>query len=135
MQLSNVKRIIVEDFSKEDRETISKLAIILNSFMDEVVQLSRKNISFDNLNRTLVTLDIKVDANGKPQGVSKINTNLSTYRGKNIIDVQTLQSGTANVISTPYLDCTPEGNGIVRINRFYGLPVNTKVRVTIEFIG
>lgn len=135
MQLSNVKRIIVEDFKQEDRDAVAKLATILNSFMDEVTELSRKNINFDNLNRSLVTIDIKVDANGKPQGVSKINTNLKSYRGKNIIDVQTLQSGTVNVVSTPYLDCTPEGNGIVRINRFYGLPVNTKVRVTIEFIG
>ena len=135
MQLPNVSRIIVEDFKDEDRETVAKLATILNQFMDSVVELSRKNINFDNLNRSLVTIDIKVDANGKPQGVSKINTNLKSYRGNNIIDVQTLQSGTSNVVSTPYLDCTPEGNGIVRINRFFGLPVNTKVRVTIEFIG
>lgn len=135
MQLSNVKRIIVEDFKQEDRETVSKLATILNGFMDEVTELSRKNINFDNLNRSVVTLDIKVDASGKPQGVTKINTNLKSYRGKNILDVQSLQSGTPNVVSVPYLDCTPEGNGIVRINKIYGLPVNVKVRVTIEFVG
>jgi hypothetical protein len=135
MILSNVKRIVVEDFKQEDRETVSKLANILNSFMDEVVELSRKNINFENLNRSVVVLDIKVDANGKPMGVSQINTNLRSYRGKNIIDVQNFQSGAANVTSVPYLDCTPQGNGIVKINRFYGLPVNAKVRVTIEFIG
>lgn len=135
MQLSNVKRIIVEDFKQEDRDSVAKLANILNSFMDEVIELSRNNIDYNNLNRSLVVLDIKVDASGKPQGVSKINTNLKTYKGKNILDVQSLQPGGANVISVPYLDCTPEGNGIVRINRFYGLPVNVRVRVTIEFIA
>jgi hypothetical protein len=135
MQLSNTKRIIVEDFKSEDRETVAKLATILNAFMDEVIELSRKNINFDNLNRSLVTIDISVDATGKPMGVTQINTNLATYKGKNIVDVQSLKAGVANVISTPYLDCTPQGNGIVRINKIYGLPVGTKVRVTIEFIG
>jgi hypothetical protein len=135
MQISNVKRIIVEDFKSDDRELVSKLATILNSFMDEVVQLSRKNIDYDNLNRSVVTIDITVDASGIPVGVNQINTNLRTYRGKHILDVQTFKAGSPNVISTPYLDCTPQGGGIVRINRFFGLPVNTKVRVTIEFIG
>lgn len=135
MQLSNVKRIIVEDFDKEDRETVSKLATILNQHMDEVVELSRKNIGFDNLNQNVVTIDITVDSNGVPQGVSKINTNLRTYGGKSILDIQSLKAGTPNVISAPYLDCTPEGGGIVRINRFFGIPANTKVRVKIQFFG
>lgn len=135
MQLSNVKRIIVEDFPKEQRETVSKLATILNSFMDEVIELSRKKVDFDNLNRSLITIDVTVDANGKPIGVTQINTNLKTYKGKNIIDVQSLKVGSPNVLSTPYLDCTPQGNGIVTINKIYGLPVNVKVRLTIEFIG
>jgi hypothetical protein len=135
MQLPNVKRIIVEDFPKETRETVAKLANILNEHMEQVVQLSRKNIGTDNLNESVVTIDITVDANGIPQGVSQINTNLSTYGGKEIIDVQSLKSGVANTISAPYLDCTPQGSGIVRINKFYGLPANTKVRVKIKFFG
>lgn len=135
MQLPNVSRIIVEDFDKDDREVVSKLAVILNQFMDSVVELTRKNIGFDNLARSLVTIDITVDSTGKPIGVSQINTNLKTYKGKNILDVQSLKAGVANVNSTPYLDCTPQGNGIVRINRFFGIPANVKVRVTIEFIA
>lgn len=135
MQLDNAKRIIVEDYPKESRETVAKLAGILNDFMDQVVQLSRKRVDFSNLNRSLVAIDITVDGTGKPVGVSQININLSSYSGKNIVDVQSLKAGVANVISAPYLDCTYQGSGIVKINKFYGLPVNTKVRVTIEFIG
>ena len=135
MQIPNVSRIIVEDFKQEDRETVAKLAAILNQFMDSVVELSRKNIGFDNMDRNLVSIDITVNSQGIPIGVNQINTNLTTYRGKNILDVQSLKPGTTNVTSTPYLDCTPQGNGIVRINRFYGIPANVKVRVTIEFIG
>ena len=133
MQLPNVKRIIVEDFPKESRDVVAKLANILNEHMEQVVQLSRKNVGIDNLNRNIVTIDITVDSNGIPQGVSQINTGLTTYGGKHIIDVQSLKSGVDNVTSGPYLDCTPQGSGIVKINRFYGLPANTKVRVKIEF--
>lgn len=135
MQLDNVRRIIVEDFKKEDHELVSKLAATLNTFMDQTTDLSRKKIDYDNLNRSLVTLDITVNASGQAQGVTLINTNLSTYNGNKIVDVQSLKAGAANVISAPYLDCTPQGGGIVKINKFYGIAPNTKVRVKIEFIG
>lgn len=133
-QISNVRRIIVEDYPEESRETVGKLASVVNPFMDEVTDLSRKKINFDNLARSLVTIDITVDANGMPKGVSQINTTLSSFSGKNIVHVQSL-SGGANVVSSPYLDCTYQGNGIVRIVKFYGLPVGKKVRVSIEFIA
>lgn len=134
MQVSNVKRIIVEDFPKEDRETVSKLASILNQFMDETVELSRKNVDFDNLKRSKIALDVTLDANGIPQGAAQIKIGLTSYSGKNIVDVQNLQGG-ANVISSPYLDCTYQGNGIVKINKFHGLPLGVKLRITVEFIG
>lgn len=133
-QLSNTRRIIVEDFPEEDRETVGKLATVINAFTDEVVDLTRKKINFDNLARSLVTIDITVDANGMPKGVSQINTTLSSFSGKNIVHVQSL-SGGANVVSSPYLDCTYQGNGIVRIVKFYGLPPNKKLRISIEFIA
>lgn len=134
MQLSNVRRIVVEDFKQEHRETVGKLSEILNSFMDEVIELSQGNITIDNLNRTIVKADFTVDATGKPMGVSQINTGLTTYSGNKIINVQSL-SGGDNVISSPYLDCTFQGNGLVKVNKITGLPAGKKLRLTIEFIG
>lgn len=134
MNLSNVRRIIVEDYPAEDRETVAKLATVLNSFMDEVVTLSRNKVDYDNLNRSLVVLDLQVDENGTPKGLDKINTKLTTYTGNKIVNVQSLQGG-ANVTSAPFLDCSPLGNGLVRINKFHGLPASKKLRISIEFIG
>jgi hypothetical protein len=134
MKLSNVRRIIVEDFPEETRSTVEKLAVVLNSFMDETTALSRNNINYDNLNRSLVVLDLQVDPNGTPKGINQINTKLTTYTGKHILEVQSLQGGD-NVTSSPYLDCTWQGNGLVRVNKFHGLPANKKLRITIEFIG
>lgn len=134
MQLSNVRRIIVEDYKEDDRDTVAKLATVLNSFMEEVVSLSRKNVSFDNLNRSLVVIDLTVGSDGTPKGLDKLNTQLKTYSGNKIINVQSLQGG-VNVTSAPFLDCSPLGNGLVRINKFHGLPANKKLRISIEFIG
>lgn len=134
MQLSNVRRIIVEDFEKDHRETVGKLADVLNEFMTEVVELSQGNIGIDNLTRTIQQIDIQVSSTGVPVGVSQIRTGLTSYSGHKIINVQSL-SGGDNVISAPYLDCLYQGNGIIKINKFIGLAPNKKLRVTIEFIA
>lgn len=134
MRLNNVRRIVVEDYGKEHRETVAKLAEILNSFMEEVTLLSQGNIDIDNLTRNIVKIDITVDEAGKPKGVTQIQTGLNSYSGKNIIDVQSFIVGD-NVISSPYLDCSYQGNGLVKIHKFTGLPSGKKLRVTIEFIA
>jgi hypothetical protein len=134
MQLSNVRRIVIEDFAKDDRAVVQKLAEIINPFMTEVIELSVGNIDYDNLARSKVTVDVTVDASGNVIGVSQINTQLQSYSGNKIIHVQSLV-GSANVISAPYLDCTYQGNGIVKINKLYGLVVGKKTRVTFEFIA
>jgi hypothetical protein len=134
MQLSNVRRIIIEDFPEEQRETVGKIATIVNPFMEEVVELSRKRVNYDNMARSLVTIDITVDETGKPKGMGQINIGLPSYSGKTIVHIQSL-SGGDNVVSTPYLDCQYQGNGVVKINKFFGLPANKKVRVSIEFIA
>lgn len=134
MQLSNVRRIVIEDFKKEDRAVVEKLAVILNPFMDDVVTLTQGNIDYDNLARSKVTVDLTVDATGTVIGVTQINTQLQSYSGNKIINVQSLV-GSSNVISAPYLDCTYQGNGIVKINKMYGLVVGKKTRVTFEFIA
>jgi hypothetical protein len=135
MQISNVRRIIVEDFPEKERDSIGKLATVLNSFMEEVVDLSRNNISYDNLARAKVVLDLVLNASGIPKGVTQINTTLPSISGAIIINAQVLQGGGPNVISSPYLDYSNLGNGTIKINKFHGLPENKKMRITIEFIA
>lgn len=134
-QISNTRRIIVEDFAQEDRDAVAKLSSTLNPFMDEIIDVLRNNLDYENLNRSKIVFDVVVDATGKPNINTQINTGLSSFSGKHIIDVAGVNSASDVVISTPYLDCTYQGNGIVRINRVLGLPASKKMRVTVEFIG
>jgi len=134
MQISNPRRIIVEDFPKESRPVVEKLATVINSFQEEVVTLTQGNIGIDNLNRSIVSIDVVTDATGKPQALTQINTQLSSFSGHKIINVQSINGGDP-VISTPYLDCTFNGSNAVKVNKFYGLAPSKKLRITIEFIG
>lgn len=134
MQLPNVRRIIPEDFPEESRPVVEKLAGIINQFMQDTVELSRKNIGYDNLNRSLVTIELQVDGTGKPKTVTQINTGLSSYKGAIVLDVQSL-SGGDNVISAPYIDFSALSGKSVKINKVFGIEANKKVRITVEFIG
>ena len=91
MQIPNSRRITVEDYQEDHRDTVSKLANSLNTFMDDVVDLTRKNIGADNLNRHIVKMDITVDGSGNPIGVSQMNIGLKTFAGKNILDIHTFR--------------------------------------------
>lgn len=134
-QLPNVRRLMVEDFPEESREVVSGISEILNSFMDDVVDLSRNNIDYANLARKKVEYDVSVDANGIPlQGANKINVGYTNPSGAIVINVQGIQNSNDRVISTPYVDFTAIGNGFVQVNKVFGLPINKKMRITLEFI-
>jgi hypothetical protein len=135
VQLENVRRIITEDYSKDDQEVVSKLAGVLNQFMDDVVELSRKNVGYDNLLRSKINFDCTVDASGVPIGNNLINLGLPSYSGKTVIDVLPLQNNADRVISAPYIECAYQGNGFVRVLRVLGLPPGKKMRVVVEFIA
>ena len=63
--MDSVRRIRVEDYPEESRATISALAPILNSFMEQVVNIMDGNIDYENLRRDLVTVDVTT-VNGVP---------------------------------------------------------------------
>lgn len=134
-QLPNVRRIMAEDFPEDAQEIIAPLSEILNSFMDDVNELSRNNVDYANLARVKVEYDVSTDASGNPlNGANKINVGYTSPSGAIVINVRGLQNSNDKVISTPYVDFTPIGNGFVQINKAFGLPANKKMRLTIEFI-
>lgn len=65
-KLSNVIRINPSDFPKDDQQLVSKLAGILNYFMQEVVDAFEGNINFDNTNFESTEITVTVDSLGVP---------------------------------------------------------------------
>jgi len=130
-RLNNVRRINSQDFDPELQETIEKLGYILNSFMQEVVDMSNKNINFDNLDQNLITLNIEVDTLGKPIGVNKINVGKSNPKG--ILVIRAINTSNAANISndTPFIYFTPNGTNLVTIDKIVGLIPNNTYNLTI----
>ena len=134
-QLDSIKRIVKEEFKSEDRETIEKLAFILNSFMTQVIDTVNGKIDFRNLNQEVKTINVVVNSNGVPTTTTKIKHNLLTkIQGIICIDARNLTNTTLYPTNAPFLSFTP-GEGVATIKNITGLQANNKYSLTLILIG
>lgn len=130
-RLTNVQRIIIEDFQEEDRETVSKLANILNYFMTQVTDTVNGRLDYENINKQAVTVDVTVDASGKPIQT----TNFSAQQGllgASVIRAQNLTNSAVFPTGQPFVSFTPVQSGLYRVSNITGLQPNNKYRLTLE---
>lgn len=132
-KLSDIRRIIPEDFSKEAQEVIEGVAGSYNEFADEIYQVVNGQLDFDNLARAKVSLDISFDSTGKPVGNASIATSLGFVSMLHIGKIQNLTNA-SRISQVPYLDWSFQGNGIVKINYGVGFTAGIKYRLTLELI-
>lgn len=132
-KLSDIRRIIPEDFSKESQEVIEGIAGSYNDFADEIYQVVNGQLDFDNLARSKISIDISFDSTGKPVGNASINSGLSFVSMLHIGKIQNLTNA-SRISQIPYLDWSFQGNGIVKINYGTGFTAGIKYRLTLELI-
>lgn len=131
--LTNVQRIIIEDFQEEDRDTVQKLANILNYYMTQNTDIINGRLGFDNMNRKLVTIDVTTDSNGKPIQDVTFSTNQGAI-GLSVINAQNLTNSVVPVDSNPFISFTPIQSTLYKVNNIKGLPANNNFRLTVEVI-
>ena len=131
MKINNVRQIRAEDFEKELQQPMSQLGSILNSFMQEVVELADKRIDFENKVEILKTIDITVDSNGTPVLNNKVAVDKSSIRGTQVINALNLTNTRTYPTQQPYISYTALGGGFIQINNITGLQANNKYRLTI----
>lgn len=130
--LNNPRDINPQDFPEETQQTVEKLAYIINPFMQEVVNLSNKNIGFENLSFNLISISIEVDSSGKPLQVNKMNVgNMTNPKGTIIIDAINLTNAANISNQAPFLYFTSTGTNFVTINKIVGLIPNNKYQLNI----
>jgi len=79
MKVTNLKRLVVEDFESDDQEMITKVAFSYNPLIEQITQAFNGNIDFDNLNQEVLTFEVELDATGKPKADIELRSSL---RGK-----------------------------------------------------
>lgn len=133
-KLSDIRRIIPEDFEEDFQSSAEKIAGSYNEFADELYEVVNGQLDFDNLARAKVSLDISFDATGKPTVNSNISSKLSYVSMLYIGKIQNLTNPSSKITQVPYLDWTYKGNGIVGINYGVGFISGNKYRIVIELI-
>lgn len=130
-RLNNVQRIIIEDFQQDDRETVSKLANILNYFMTQTTDIINGRLDYDNINKQLVTIDVTVDENGTP--IQAVNFAAeSGLKGGVVIKAQNLTNSVVYPLAQPFISFTPVQSGLYKVNNIKGLQAGNKYRLTYE---
>lgn len=133
MKLDNVRRIIVEDFPKEDQTTIGKLADVLNSFMEQTVNVINGNISQENLARPIVKFKVRVNGTGIPLQTTKFSARIGII-GSVIVNVKNESSNSVFVNLSPFMSFEPLGNGIYTVKQVTGLNPNDEYIITVELL-
>lgn len=132
MKLSNTRQIRAEDYDDEYTDLITQLGSVLNSFMQEVVELTDGRIDFENLNQNIKTFDITVNSSGVPiQTPFKVGLGKTGIRGIQVINTYNLTNSTGYPTSQPYINFTPIGGDLIRIQSVTGLLPNQKYQLTI----
>ena len=133
-KLSDIRRIVPEDYEEDFQESAGMIAGSYNEFADEIYQIVNGGLDFDNLARSLASIDITFDASGNPVGNSNISTNLSYVSMIHLGKVQNLTNGSARLTQIPFIDWTYSGNGAVKITYGIGFSAGVKYRLTLEII-
>jgi hypothetical protein len=135
MRLDNIRRIITDDYKKEDRDSVGKLGLILNGFMQQIYDGLQKNINFDNLNREALVLTIQVDSTGKPKITTKFSSKLSKVIGITVINCVNNVKSTVYPVSWPGVSFTQINKTVYEIKNISGLLANNDYNLTLELIG
>lgn len=135
MRLSNIKRIVVEDFPQEYRELVDKIAYVINPMLDQLVTGLNKNINLENLSREITTFTVIVDADGTPTIPTQMKTNLqSRILGMNVINAQNTTSSNTYPDTAPFVSWTVNGN-IITVKNITGLQAGERYSLSVEIIS
>lgn len=122
-RIPDLKNIITEDFDDKDQDLINKLAFPINNFMQQVINVLKNGVDFNNLNQQIVTFTLTVDSAGKPttsvQFRNKLNTKLIGIVCINAINTSSIQRFP---VATPFISFSEDAR-LVTINNIVGLGV------------
>lgn len=130
-KVPDLKRVTVEDFSKDDQPLVKKLAFIINSFHEQVRSALNKNIDFDNLDQELRVLTIPTGDNSQPLSDIVFKSGLANrVQGINVIRTIITSSNTSFPTQLPVISWS-QNNTLVKIEFIGGLSPNTEYQITI----
>ena len=134
MKFQLFKRLVSEDFDKEQQSLIGKISAVYNPLVDQLNTGLHNNLDFNNFNQQVTSFVVSVSATGVPTTLLQLTPTLSTsVKGILCIDVANTTDSTL-LTGAPFVAFT-RNNGIVTINQITGLVTGKKYNVTVILIG
>jgi len=130
-KISNFRRLKSDDFPEEFQEAIGILSEYYNFFGNEVTGALNGDITIENLDRSMVTIEMTVGDNGVPIGNSKFGSS-SGFSGSTVKNIVNLTNPSALLPSAPFVDYISSGAGIYTIRKINGLIANNRYRIVLE---
>jgi hypothetical protein len=126
MKINNVTQIKAEDFPEDAQQMAEQLGLVLNPFMQQVVEITDNRLDFENRVENFKQLEMTVDATGKPVLNDKINVEKSRIRGISIIAAFNQTNVAGYPTQQPFISYTVLGGGTIKVNNISGLLPNQK---------
>jgi hypothetical protein len=133
-KLSNYRRIYKKDYPETFQEAIDILAITVNQSFDEVYQALNKNITFaDNINATIATISVSVDANGTLLNSAsfKLNTGQTSVQGIIVINATATVANSAVWPTSGVFVGFSAAKDIVTLSKVQGLQASITYQLTL----
>lgn len=133
-KLSDIRRIIPEDFPSESRDLAERIGGSYNEFADEIYGVVNGELDFENLARRMISVEVTFTETGALKVPVNINSGLGFVSMVHIGKAQNLSNSTAKFTQAPYIDWSHQGNGLVRLNYGIGFVAGARYRLTLELI-
>lgn len=122
-RIPDLRLITKEDFDGKDQALIDKIAFPINNFMQQVVNVLKNGVDFNNLNMQIITLSVSVNSTGYPVSAIQFKNNLSTkVIGMICINAINQSSTIRFPTAQPFISWSQNSN-VLAINNISGLPI------------
>ena len=130
-RIPDLKRITVEDFSKEDQPLVKKLAFIINSFHEQVRSALSGNLDFTNISQEIKNIEFTTGDNAQPLNTVNFTSGLA-QRVQGIILVRAVitSNNLAFPTQAPIISWS-QNNQIINLNYIGGLEPNVGYKLTL----
>lgn len=128
-----LKRLITEDFKKDDQELIGKIASILNPAFEAITTALNNNLTLaDNFNAQVKEITFIMGSNGIPTTELSFKVSLKgNCRAMVITRVDNLTNSNTYPTEAPFPTFSQAGD-TVTINHITGLTAGSKYNIRIE---
>lgn len=137
LKLSSYRRIYDQDYQGPSQQLVSQLATPLNASFQELYDGFNNNITFsDNINCTLISFNVSVDATGKPLNTTQFK--LANYQTNvsGLWVINTVNNQSPTVYAPGAVQCYfVKSNNNVIINNIKGLTPSLNYTVTVIAIS